>query len=239
MAQAPKSPSIENAHACVQQARQMIERARTMWLEARESLEEAMTIRETLHTQIEEMAKDGPFRPAFTSALLSGILDAVIEGTDADKGNIQLFDPKTGQLLIRIHRGFDEPFLEFFSSVHEGEAACGTALKRGRRVIVPDVANSPIFSGTRLLEAMLDAGIRSVQSTPLIGESGRIWGMLSTHYRSVNHPGQKELHLVDYFAAWAADILEAEHHAAHSHSDIPTAGDNGRQTTAVFPSRED
>lgn len=185
-----------------------------MWLRARESFNEAQRMRETLHTQMEELVRHGPFRTQFTSTLLSGILDAVIEGTNADMGNIQLFNPKIGQLLIRVHRGFNEPFLEFFSSVQEGEAACGTALKRGRRVIVPDVANSPLFSGTRILEVMLDAGIRSVQSTPLIGESGRIWGMLSTHYRNVNHPGTKDLHLIDYFAAWAADILEAEHHAA-------------------------
>ena len=62
---------------------------------------------------------------------------------------------------------------------------------------------------------MLDAGIRAVQSTPLIGKSGDVWGMLSTHYRRVTEPGKKDLGLIDYFAGWAAEILEAEHYAAH------------------------
>lgn len=208
-----------------------------MWLKARVSLDEAQRMRETLHTQIEALARHGPFRPQFTCALLSGILDAVIDGTRADKGNIQLFNHKTGKLLILVHRGFDEPFLEFFDVVHEGEGACGTALKRKRRVIVPDVANSPLFSGSRILEVMLDAGIRSVQSTPLIGESGRIWGMLSTHYRDVNHPGTKDLQLIDYFAAWAADILEAEHDAAHR-GPVSSTDSNGFLPIAANPSSE-
>ncbi|PYT98525.1 MAG: hypothetical protein DMG38_15420 [Acidobacteria bacterium] len=218
---------IEDAQYCLEQAKSMLKRARSMWLKARESLEEAVRMGATLHTQIEELAKHGPFRPRFTSTLLSGILDAVIEGTGADMGNIQLFHPKTGQLLIYVDRGFDEPFLRFFTSVHAGQAPCSTALKRGRRVIVLDVANSPLFSGTRLTEVMLDAGVRAVQSTPLIGKSGHIWGMLSTHYRKVRQPGKKDLRLIDYFAAWAADILEAEYHAAHRRPDSASTVRNG------------
>lgn len=61
---------------------------------------------------------------------------------------------------------------------------------------------------------MLDAGIRAVQSTPLVGKSGEVWGMLSTHYRTVTQPGKKDLRLIDYFAGWAAEILEAKHWAA-------------------------
>lgn len=239
MAYSPKSPSVEDAHLCVQQAGQMIVRARSMWLKARESLEEAALMSATLRTQIDELAKHGPFRRQFTSTLLSGILDAVIEGSGADMGNIQLFNPKTGQLLIRIHRGFEEPFLNFFNSVHAGQAAYGTALKRARRVIVPDVTNSPIFSGTPVLEVMLDAGIRAVQSTSLIGKSGRIWGMLSTHYRNVNLPAQRNLRLIDYFAGWAADILEAEHHAARRRPNSAFPDHIGFQTFAADSAPED
>jgi len=201
----------------------MIERARFMWLKARESLADAQKVRVSLHAQIEELANRGPFRPQFTNTLLSGILGAVIEGTGADMGNIQTYDRETGSLHIQVHRGFQERFLEFFDSVDAGHATCGTALKSKGRVIVPDIANSSIFAGTRILEVMLDAGIRAVQSTPLIGKSGDVWGMLSTHYRRVTEPGKKDLGLIDYFAGWAAEILEAEHYAAHpdSRSSIP------------------
>ena len=210
MADPVKAPGVEDARSCLEQARQMTDRARFMWLKARESLENAQKVQVSVHAQIEELAHRGPFRTRFTTALLSAILDAVIEGTGAEMGNIQAYVRETNSLHIQVHRGFQEPFLEFFDSVDPGHAACGTALKSGERVIVPDIANSPIFSGTRLLEVMLDAGIRAVQSTPLIGKSGDVWGMLSTHYRTVTEPRKKDLRLIDYFAGWAAEILEAE-----------------------------
>ena len=236
MAAPVKRPSVEDALSCVEQARQMIERARFMWLKARESLEDAQKVRVSLHAQIEELASRSPFRPQFTTSLLAGILDAVIEGTGADMGNIQAFARETERLQIQVHRGFQEPFLEFFNSVEPGHAACGAALKSRGRVIVPDIADSPIFSEPRLLEVMLDAGIRAVQSTPLMGKPGAIWGMLSTHYRTVTRPGKKDLRLIDYFAAWAAEILEAEHFSAHPDSPccIPS-----KTPAEVPPSPED
>ena len=79
------------------------------------------------------------------SLLLHDILDAAIEITGAQMGNIQLLEGDV--LRITAQRGFDRPFLEFFASVHGDQAACGAALQRGERVIVDDVSNSPIFVG--------------------------------------------------------------------------------------------
>lgn len=240
MADPVNAPSVVDARSCLEQTRQMIDRARFMWLKALESLEDAQKLRVSLHAQIGELANRGPFRPEFTTALLSGILGAVIEATSADMGNIQAYAPETGSLHIQVHRGFHEPFLEFFNSVDPGHAACGAALKSRGRVIVPDIANSPIFSGARLLEVMLDAGVRAVQSTPLVGKSGDICGMLSTHYRTVTHPGKKDLRLIDYFAAWAAEIVEAERCAAHSDAESRIRKRSASKTPAgVLPSPED
>jgi len=235
MAESLPTCTFDDARYCIEQAKTMIERGRFMWRKARESLEDAQKMRVSLHGQIEELAKRGPFRPQFTATLLSGILDAVIEGTAADMGNIQIYDPKTGSLHIQVHRGFREPFLEFFNSIDPGHAACGAALQSRERVIVPDVSDSPVFSGTHLLEVMLDAGVRAVQSTPLIGKLGHIWGMLSTHYRTLTQPAKKDLRLIDYFAGWAADILEAEYRAAHSHGSIVATDSNDSQTVAPAP----
>lgn len=219
--------SIGDARYCIEQAKTMLESARLMWLKARESVETARKMRADLHAQIEELAKRLPFRHQFKTTLLSGILDAAIEGTGADMGNIQLFEPKTCQLVIYVHRGFDEPFLKFFNSVHSGQAASVAALQFGARVIVPDITNSPIFSRKDLLETMLDAGVRSVQSTPIIGKSGHIWGMLSTHHRTVTHLGKKDLSLLDYFAGWATEILEADYCAARPRPNPAVLNENG------------
>ncbi|HLK50702.1 MAG TPA: PAS domain S-box protein [Bryobacteraceae bacterium] len=139
--------------------------------------------------------------------LLGEILDAGIEITAADMGNIQLLDD-AGRLGIVAHRGFEAPFLDFFNEVHDGLAACGSALQKGERVIVEDVASSPVFAGTPALDAMLAAGARAVQSTPLVSRSGKVLGMFSTHYRRRRRPTERELRLLDLLARQAADLIE-------------------------------
>jgi hypothetical protein len=82
---------------------------------------------------------------------------------------------------------------------------------------------------------MLDAGVRAVQSTPMISKWGHIWGMLSTHYRTVTRPAKKDLRLIDYFADWAAHILEAEYRSAHPHGKIVPTDPDSRDSQTVAP----
>lgn len=198
-------------------------------------------VRVSLHAQIDELAHRGPFRPQFTTTLLSRALTKCRhQGHRRRHGSLQAYDRETESLYIQVQRGFQEPFLEFFNSVDPGHAVCGSALKSRGRVIVPDIANRPISSGTALLEVMLDAAIRAVQSTPLMEKSGDIWGMLSTYYRTVTQPGKKDLRLIDYFAGWAAEILEAEHRAAHPDCRSATLTATRRKPRrGVLPALED
>jgi PAS domain S-box-containing protein len=143
-----------------------------------------------------------------TTSLLLDIVDAAIALTAADKGNIQLHDRSSGMLTIVASRGFERPFLEFFKEVHEGHAACGTVLQTGKRVVIDDVTASPVFAGTPALDVLLSAGVRAVQTTPLVGRSGRLVGMLSTHYRTPCRLGDRDLHVLDLLARQAADWIE-------------------------------
>ena len=143
-----------------------------------------------------------------TPPLLLEIVDAAIAITAADMGNIQLLDRGSGALKIEASRGFDTPFLEFFDAVHDGQAACGSAMRGGERVIIGDVAASPVFVGTPALDVLLAAGVRAVQSTPIAARSGRIVGMLSTHYRTPRRPADRDLHVLDLLARQAADWIE-------------------------------
>jgi PAS domain S-box-containing protein len=140
---------------------------------------------------------------------LRQILDAAIAITGADKGNIQLLDSKSDTLRIAVQRGFEKPFLEFFSAVHDGAgAACGAALQSADRVVVEDVARSEIFVGTPSLPVMLAAGARAVQSTPLRSSNGAVMGMISTHFARPHRPGEQELRFMDLLARQAADYLD-------------------------------
>jgi len=140
--------------------------------------------------------------------LLTEIVDAAIAITGADFGNIQLIDPKSGDLRIAAQRGFPQWWLEFWNSVSKGRGSCGTALQRGERVMVEDVEKSPIFVDTPALDIQRKAGVRAVQSTPLISRSGEPLGMFSTHYRTPHRPDDRALQLLDLLARQAADMIE-------------------------------
>jgi PAS domain S-box-containing protein len=140
---------------------------------------------------------------------LEAILDAAITITGAERGNIQLLDVASGALEIVAQRGFEQPFLDFFAKVEAGEAAaCGTAMQSSERVIVEDVTQSHIFAGQPALNVLLEAGVRAVQSTPLISGPGNVFGMISTHFGEQHRPSERDLRLMDLLARQASDYLE-------------------------------
>ncbi|HET9215454.1 MAG TPA: ATP-binding protein [Terriglobia bacterium] len=140
---------------------------------------------------------------------LEAILAAALAVTGAEKGNIQLYDFASKTLRIAAHSGFDEPFLRFFETVSPEEStACAAAFRSSERIIVEDLEKSEVFGDARCLSQLLEAGVRSVQSTPLISSSGEIFGAISTHFRRAHRPSERDLRLVDLLARQAADYLE-------------------------------
>ena len=140
--------------------------------------------------------------------ILGEMIELALSITGADMGNIQLLDTEAGVLRIAAYCGFEKPFLDFFAAVDHGTGSCGTAFDRGERVIVADVTNSPIFDGTAVLNVLLEAGVRAVQSTPLISRSGELLGMLSTHYRTPNSTEKIDFQLLDLLARQAAEVID-------------------------------
>ena len=161
---------------------------------------DAMTRLHTINTHL--------LRQSNIHGVFDEIVETAIAVTHADMGDIRLFDTQSGTLKIMAHKGFKQPFLDFFGSVQEGHAACGTVLRQGRRVIVENVAESPIFAGTPELQAMLAAGARAVQSTPLLSHAGRLLGVLSTHYRTPRRLDEGDLRHLDLLARLTADTIE-------------------------------
>ncbi len=137
--------------------------------------------------------------------LLEEIVAVAIEITAAHKGNIQLLDD--GVLRIVAQRNFDQPFLDFFDEVHDGQAACGAALRQGGRVVIEDVAGSEVYDDAAR-KTMLDAQALGVQSTPLVTRSGEILGMFSTHYARAGKIPERDLRWLDLLARLAADLIE-------------------------------
>jgi hypothetical protein len=132
-------------------------------------------------------------------------LEAAISLQGADKGNIQIIDDNS-QLRIVAQRGFERDFLEHFAFVRfDGSSACAKAFRAGAPVVVTDVREDPSFNDH--LAIMQAAGIRAVQSIPLLDASDRVIGMLSVHFRTPLPSPEWRTESLQLSAARAAAVL--------------------------------
>jgi len=164
----------------------------------------------------ERFVSDGLLPPSPSNPLwpdshpvLSEVVDRAMKMAGADKGTLHILDPVTNTLHIAAQLGFSRQFLEFFDKEHN-QGSCGTALSRGQRVIVDDVASDPIFQGTRCGEIVLSEGVRALQSIPLKTLSGRLLGVLSTHFRVARPLRQQFFSVTDAFAQEVAELIQSK-----------------------------
>jgi GAF domain-containing protein len=141
---------------------------------------------------------------------LMPVLDIAIAISGADMGTLQRFDESTDCLTFVASRGFSSQALSFFAIVRrDSNTTCAAALTRRMRVFVEDVSTSYLFVGTAQLDMLRADGIAAVQSTPLISSTGRLWGVVSTHFREVQVESDFEHAPLDRLAVQIADSLEA------------------------------
>jgi PAS domain S-box-containing protein len=138
--------------------------------------------------------------------LLQEVMDAAVAIMKADRGTLQLLEGDS--LRIVAHHGHQPRFLEFFASAENRASVCGEAMLRGERVVVPDVEESPLFAETPSLPVLREAGVRAVQSTPLVSRAGKLLGILTTQWAVRYCPGEHDLWRIDLLARQAADLIE-------------------------------
>jgi two-component system CheB/CheR fusion protein len=144
-----------------------------------------------------------------TEALYQQILDAAITLMRSDMGSMQMFDDARNELRLLVWKGLHPESAAFWERVGaDSDAIGGATLRSGQRVIVPDTETCAFMVGTPDLEASRRSDIRAVQSTPLVSRSGRLLGVLSTHWRRPYQPADRELRLLDVLARQAADLIE-------------------------------
>jgi PAS domain S-box-containing protein len=138
--------------------------------------------------------------------LLQGIMDTAVVVVGAEKGTLQLLEGDA--LRIVAFHDHQEPFLDFFASAEHQVSACGEAMNYKSRAIIPDVETAPLFAGTPSLEILREAGVRAVQSTPLVSRSGALVGILTTHWSVPYVPDEHDLWRLDLLVRQAADLIE-------------------------------
>jgi len=139
---------------------------------------------------------------------LHDFLQTAIAIAEADFGTLQLLKPETGQLEIITQIGFPSWWMDDWKTAATGQGTCGIALEQGKRVLVDDVEHSPVFAGTPVREIHLRAGVRAMQSTPILSRSGVLLGGFSTHYKKQRRLSEQILKNLDLLSRQAADLLE-------------------------------
>ncbi len=141
--------------------------------------------------------------------LYDKILDSAVAIMRSDFASMQTVDESQDALRMLVWRGFDQEFGRIFElNRPDTKTSCSVARRTGQRVIVPDVEMCDFIVGTPALEDHRKTGIRAVQSTPLISRSGKLVGMISTHWRNPHQPSKRDLRLFDILVRQAADLIE-------------------------------
>jgi signal transduction histidine kinase/PAS domain-containing protein len=138
------------------------------------------------------------------------ILSVAIALTRADGGTMQVIDNATQDLSLLASQGFKDHILEHFFRVNaSSNTSCGIALRNGVRAFVDFDVPDEDPDGS--LQMLVSAGYLSAQSTPLISRSGKIIGMVTTHWREHRRSSDRELRFLDLLARQAADAIEQRH----------------------------
>ena len=147
--------------------------------------------------------------------LYGKIVEAAVTITGSQFGTMQLLCPADdpsghgGELQLLAHRGLPPEAVGFWQWVNPAAySSCTLALKFGQRAIVSDFEQWDEIADTPDLQAFRDTGIRSAQTTPLLSRSGKLLGMISTHWSKPHQPSERDLRMLDIVARQAADILE-------------------------------
>jgi PAS domain S-box-containing protein len=151
-----------------------------------------------------EMTREGN-----VEALYEKIMDAAVAIMRSDFASMQVLDESQDALRLLAYHGFEPSFGTTFALVSpETRTSCSVARQTARRVVVPNVETCDFIVATPSLDHHLEAGIRAVQSTPLVSRDGALVGMISTHWKQPHQPSERDLRLLDILARQAADLIE-------------------------------
>jgi PAS domain S-box-containing protein len=142
-------------------------------------------------------------------AIYENIVDAAMRLMRSDAASVQMLDRDTQELRLLAWKGFHPESAAYWHRVtSQMGTMCGSALKRGERIIVTDVWKESYPEGSKSLDHFRLSGIRSVQSTPLVSRDGSVIGMISTHWQGRHVPQERDFAMFDVLARQAADVVE-------------------------------
>jgi len=84
--------------------------------------------------------------------------------------------------------------------------SCGTAMFRGKPVVVTDIATDPLWEDYREDARIID--MAACWSTPILSGKGKVLGSFAMYYRDPRGPKAEEQHLTDVATKLASRAIE-------------------------------
>ena len=142
-------------------------------------------------------------------SLYDQVIGAAMELMGSDAACLQMLAADNTSLRLLAWANFHPDCVPFWERVAaETGSSCGKALRDNQRVVVTDIEGCEFIAGTQAQLEYRRAGVRGVQSTPLRSRTGRLLGMLSTHWRAPHTPAEDDFRFFDVLARQAADLIE-------------------------------
>jgi GAF domain-containing protein len=178
-------------------------------------------------------------------ALYGKILNAAVTIAASQFGSMQFLHSERGPVggpgelkLLAAHRYSQAEWHQFEWVTPQSKTSCGATLNTRLRTVITDIEQSALMAGSQELDAFRNAGIRSMQSTPLISRTGQLLGMISTHWSEPHEPSKRDLRMMDILARQAADLMERTRADAAMRETESTAGSHGpasRRDSSITP----
>ena len=92
------------------------------------------------------------------------------------------------------------------SPIGPKHGSCGTAMFRGKPVIVTDIATDPLWDDYRNFASAI--GMAACWSTPILSSKGKVLGSFAMYYREARGPKPEEQHLTNVATKLAARAIE-------------------------------
>jgi GAF domain-containing protein len=92
------------------------------------------------------------------------------------------------------------------SPIGPKHGSCGTAMFRGKPVIVTDIARDPLWDDYREFARIID--MAACWSTPILSSKGKVLGSFAMYYREPRGPKPEEQHLTDVATKLASRAIE-------------------------------
>ena len=156
--------------------------------------------------RIEQMiAANAPLQHILSEVLL------MIEGESPEMiGSILLLSPDGNHVKHAVAPSLPANYVKVIdgSPIGPKRGSCGTAMFRGKPVIVTDIATDPLWEEYRGFASAI--GVAACWSTPIMSSKGKVLGSFAMYYRQPRTPTGEERHLTNVATRIAAQAIEQQ-----------------------------